>query len=219
MATTLRKLSSQIIEVLSGGDQSKDSQLDDRMMYEHIRQAMAQLLKLEILDLRAQGDRTIPQLHVATYLVASVIEDTDSLEASISMPDIPITLPWNKGVVRIFPRAKPHERLIRVLHYNSSRGLPAGGLECQMGYFLKGNKAVLVNFDDKDKFPKGAIVELLVPFPGTQDVDTTLPITPEHEDQVKEIVAAKYRPRIPQDKINDNADLAELDVRRVRQDR
>lgn len=218
MATTLRKLASQVIERLSGGDQSKDSQIDERMLYEDIRQSIAQLIKIQIFERRNEGDdRMVPQSHIATYSV-NIDTDTDNLEATFTLPDVPISLPYERGVTRVYPKKRPHEYLVRVPSRTVAKGLAAGYLEGKIGYALEGNKGYLLEYKDRlnEKLKKGLNVQLLVPFPTTQQADDQLPVTPDQESEIIDTVIQKYLFMPSQDRVNDGIDSAKLDTRNIR---
>jgi hypothetical protein len=203
MATTLRKLASQVIEILSGGDQNRDSQIDERMIFEQIRQLAAEAIMLKTLELRESGDRSVPQSYVASYQINQVQTDPATKETYFDLPDVPLALPYNKGIQRVFPYGRPQDRLIKLISATSSKFLKSGNLEKQKGYWLRGN-SVRMSYKDKDSFPKGLVVDLVVPFPSTQDKDAQLPILPEHEGQIIRQVLQIYGVQSPKDDINDN---------------
>ena len=202
--TTLRKIAAEIHRILSGGQLSNDSELDERYTIELIRNAMAEILKLQYLTKRqVADDRTHEKMYVATYPKIEVKWDDDTERAYAELPDFYVSLPYNRGVVSVASMDKPLDPMIQKLNPSVSSTLPAGKLQGKIGYYVEGLR-VYWDEDVRKKNVRKVLVKLIVPAPNTLKNDDNLPVTPEQVGGIIDRVIGWYKAEGIQDRISDS---------------
>ncbi len=199
MSVTLRKMAQEVIRLESGGDQSMDSQLSEGYVILFIRQAANKLLNGRMLERMANDDRSTLQLMIASYEVT--VEGTLP-NKFITLPDFYVNLPFNKGLHAIAPVEDPTNHFIPRHNPAVSKNLPCADLDPgQYSYWTKGMK---VYFDgDQVDFGK-VLVDLVVAAPDNVGIDDALPLFPEHQVDIIQMVREMIKTQPPQDKILDN---------------
>lgn len=205
---TLRKLAWQYIDEMTGGRQSQDSTLDDRMVALEIRAILNELIKPEYYTKYAQGDRSAITQCIATYKNIPIKKDED-LDAFYSdLPEFYIALPYNKGVHSVIMADRRNQVPIPLVRRNTpgvSYNTDVFQMIRKKSYYVEGLK-VYYDSRDIDTKKNKAIIKLIVAAPDSIGLDDPLPILPEHQAEVLRRLRQKVK--APIDIINDNIDAA-----------
>lgn len=89
---------------VAGGDRKTESELSYQDVIFRIRQICNELLKAKYLDKYQDGDRSAILNCVATYELQLQNDTVDGV-TYVTLPEFYISLPYNRGVHRIFQRA------------------------------------------------------------------------------------------------------------------
>ncbi len=201
---TLAVLRDQIIRRLSGGDQSSDSQIDNREIERLIFQVLNAAIKIEYFtNIRAEDVHGVSgQFYY--ILTCDVVKDNIRKENYIILDQPFITLPNDKGLDQITPLNGKCKSFIPVKPgFNALyHGLEAGNLEMRAGFYPERNKV----FFTKDIISQGTskVMVRLVVAAGSDVV-----IDPAIEESVIKAVMDIMIPKLPQDKIVNNVDDAQ----------
>lgn len=201
---TVNQIAHQVRRDLTGGDTSKDSNFNIEYIKIRARQGLNKLLKLAIYEKRNNFDRSAVTQYIATYPNLDVEEDTDRGEPYLDIPEFYQSLPHNKGIYAVCPNDNHQEPLIRRNFQSVSYGLPCYHLEGKKGYYVEGMRI----YFDKDFDDGKATLKLIVAAPDKFGDDDPLPILPEQQFDLIDMVKASMAERPLEDKINDgNPDI------------
>lgn len=194
---TLQKLAYQIIRLegasLTSGLFTPDHLLDDSQLstdqglvlnyvIQFCRQAANSLLSPIIYKNINDDDRSTLPLVIASYEVS--VQGTNP-NKYIDLPEFYQSLPFNKGLYGIAPVKDRANHFIPRLNPAVSRSLPCSDLEPdQYSYFTEGLK---VYFDEDMDLGK-ILVKLLVVAPDTIAATASLPIYPEMQVELIQMV-------------------------------
>jgi hypothetical protein len=200
---TLRKIAAEVKRLESGGDPSQDSQLSEAYLILLARQAANAVLHTRIherLNTPDDGDRSVPQLMIASY---EIDVEGDAPNKRITLPEFQQNLAFNRGLV-IAPVDDPTNHFIPRHNPGVSKFLPCAELEeGQNSYWQKGKN---VYFDESMDLAK-VLVDLLVAAPDSVGIDDALPIYPEMQFEIIAMVRQMIANKPLQDKLLDgNAD-------------
>ena len=201
MNITLRQIAFLVIDDLSGGDSSADSNLDPRPIILKARGKLAYICKIQKFERYAQGDRTSPSIYIYTFEDQKVSKPSGDKYATATLPDIPIDLAHNKGIHEICPQTDLYEPYIRRNNQGVTRHTRAGDLQENVGWWTEGTKII---FYPKDKVGSKVAIKLLLPAPETIGEDTALPMAPEVLSQLVEELKKEMLSPVIQDTLNDN---------------
>lgn len=208
--TTLRKFSWEIMRILSGGQQSKDTEFDTRYVSELIRTAMNEVVPIEVIRKRSQADdRSAIRMYIASYPSIAVQYDAVTKRSYAEIPEFYQSMVYGRGVYAVSFNDKPHETMIQCLNPEATQGLRAANLETRLGYSVEGLR---IWWDKKlgktGKDAEKVLIRLIIAAPSTIGLDDTLPIIPEQKAMIQDRVLAWLRDEGIQDKISDeNKDL------------
>lgn len=199
MSVTLRKMAQEVIRLESGGNSSNDSQLNEGYVMLFIRQAANKLLNGRMLERMAQDDRSNLQLMIASY---EVDVQGDNPTKYIDLPDFYVNLPFNKGLHAIAPVDDPTNHFIPRHNPAVSMNLPCADLDPgQCSYWTKGMK---VYFDGDQLDLSKVLVDLVVAAPDNVAADDSLPLYPEQQFDIIQMVREMLKTVPLQDKVLDN---------------
>jgi hypothetical protein len=197
---TLRQLVRQIITDLSGGDISRDTPYNENYVAQRVRFRLNGLLKLTFFEKYAEGDKTPINTYIWRYEKVPVQKGDKSL--FIDLPVVPVTLPHDKGVWKVYPENNPYESFIPRHNVGITSILPAGRLQGKRGYWRVGKKI----FFDNNQTPivKEVDVELIIAAPETLGLDEDLPATPEVLSECIQLVKQDVAKMILEDTIDNS---------------
>lgn len=198
---SLAQLTELIIRRLSGGDPSSDSQLDKREIEMHILQAANAAIKIEYFtNIRADDVHGTSGQNIYTY-VLDVKKDAVRGEEYIDLSVPYVSLPHDKGIYEIEPLNGKCKTFIPTKNGETAvyRGLPAGNLEGQTGFYPERAKVF---------FTKPIICQ------GTSKVRVRQVVAygsdvifdPGIEESIVKSVLEIMIPQLPQDRIANNVD-------------
>ena len=217
MATTPKKLASQIIRLLEAGPKGKDSKLSEKYIQTEILQVINKILKTQwYADRNAGEGSAVNHLCVATYSNVTVSEDSDRGKCYATLPASPEPLPGGLGVQWVKPWKAGHpgeERQMIPLAYGDLEllgGLNVGAeiINDQWCYELDRSKIWFSEKDNETLVEAGiTAVEmgLVIIDPATYGDNDTLPISPSQEAEViREVLTLHgYNPAQVADVLND----------------
>lgn len=201
MITTLGRLAEQIILLESGGTKSRDSELlDDDVIY-HIRQVAAALLKVEYFDgIKSEEFHDVPHHYIYPYTV-TVQKDAVRDQSYIVLPDVPSSLPGNKGLRAVVTKKNPYDPIPII-----SEGQMAM-IRLNMGKdivcYPEGKNVYFNQRLDKHSISE-VIVKIVTAVPESLGVDEQVYMPYDMQARVIEEVRKRIQPK-PQDIANDNA--------------
>jgi hypothetical protein len=175
MATNYKLLSEQIRRAYSRGIDREDTspRLDDREIKLYVVQAINMLIKAEIANIGENVDSVL-----GTY---ELERDGTSPLFYVTLPVIPISLPKNMGIWRVYQSGCPWNPYIPLKHgdFDIAQGTPAQYLETYVGYYQDGKRVYFT------KEPSATVTLKLVVNDPAKITDTeVLPIPPEMESMV-----------------------------------
>lgn len=204
---TLTQLADIFISDFSGGDQSKDSQLDKREVILKIRSYLNPILKLEYYGKMNEGDKSAITSAIASYEVN--LSEDDAGQKYIDIPDFYMTLPHNKGLHRIHIKGNAFRDFIPVSNPGVSGELPHMKIKGLQYFYVEGKKAMMLNGCIASKADK-IVLQLIVPAPDSLGDTDPLPLLKEHMGDVMARLKQDFAPMamIPNDYANNqNKDI------------
>lgn len=208
MIETLGTIAEGCIRDLSGGDIPDDSPYKMEFVVPHVRDAMREDLKMEILQRRGgmggrEDDRSPITQFIATYPDVLVKTDSTTARAYIDLPAY-MSLKFNKGVHAISQMKSPLKQFIPVANPGVTINLPHGDFERDnQGYYLEGQKAFFMRDLRRDEITK-VLLKLIMPAAESFGIDDPLPLLPENVARIKEVVKVRIQNKVINDRLNDN---------------
>lgn len=179
MATNYLLLSEQIKRAYSRGIDREDisPRLDSREVKLYVVQAINQLIKLEIASIGENLDTVI-----GTY---TAVRAGASPSYYIDLPVLPISLPKNMGIWRVYKSDCPWAPFVplKMGDFDIAQGTPSQYLEQLTGYYQEGKRICFT----KDP-GENITLKLVVNDPGKISDTDILPIPPEMETLVIDMV-------------------------------
>ena len=195
---TLRSLAWQFIDDFSGGGKTVDSKLDERDVILKIRQIINEILPLQLYKNYAEGDVSGPAMYIATYEL-TLLNDADRNLAYITLPEFHTSLPYNRGIHRIYLKDDPYRDIVISHQPGIGANLKAGNVAGINYGFQEGLKFILRNVSvEPDEEPKKVIYQPIIAAPDTIGINDPLPIIPEQQGEILKRLMIIYRP-VPQD--------------------
>lgn len=215
--TTLQKLSSQVIRLLSAGAKTKDSNLNQDYIIAELRQLCNKKIRAEFYSSLNAGDRDVNHLCIATYEDIEVLFDEGRQRCYIDMPVFPESLPGSLGIQEIRPQTgdpsidvamipiMPHElELFRSLNVGLEVMRDQYCWEPDRGktWFTDANNESLIEAGITEVEMKCVVID-----PAQIGDTDNLPISPGYEiDIITECLQLHgYSTREATDLVNDNA--------------
>jgi hypothetical protein len=197
----LRIIAQQVIRRVSGGDQSRDSKLDLREVTRYMLQILNEQIKIDYLtNIKIEDDHGVSgqYMFVAT---ATILKDNTRDEFYITLPTAYSALPHEKGLHEISPTNGKCATFIPCRNGSRAlfKGLPAGNLEGNIGYYPERDKVWFVT-NPKKKGVDKVMIKLIV------GVNDDVVIDPGTEKMLVDKAVEFFSNRPPQDRINDNVD-------------
>jgi hypothetical protein len=113
--TTYNKLAEQIILFMSGGDKSRDSELEFEDVVLLVRQAVAEYVKMEVFtDSKIEGNLDAGFQYIYTQKNVSVVWDEANCECYALIPVVPMSIPGNRGVKSVEPNKNPGKAFLPI---------------------------------------------------------------------------------------------------------
>ncbi len=181
---TLRQIAAQHMDRVAGGDVPSSSPLSFQQVIFQIRQIANLVLKVSSIEKYNDGDRSAVTNCIATYELTLQNDSVDGV-AFVTLPDFYISLPYNRGVHRIFQRAlkqagNPTDKEFTIMHQ------PAVSLKTRtarypgMNYcWIEGFKVKFYNMYAEPGATNKVVSQLIVAAPDQVGEDDALPIMPE----------------------------------------
>jgi hypothetical protein len=194
-----------IIRDLSGGDIPNDSPYSFEQVIAHLRNAMREDLKLEILTRRSgrEDDRTSITQYIATYENVEVQKESSTFRVYIDLPSAYMSLKHNKGIHAVSPMTKPNERMIPVANPGVTSHLRHAELErLNYGFYVEGQRIYWMRDIKSDGIPK-VLLKLIIPAPDNLGNDDPLPLLPENFARIMDMVKNRVANRVMNDRLND----------------
>lgn len=196
---TLRKLAYLFIDEVSGGGKTTDSKLDERDVILKIRQILNEVMALKYFEKYQEGDRSAISMYISTYSLP-VLHDTDLNRAYITLPEFNASLPYNRGLHRMWLKSDNDQKDIVISHHPGIGGRIRAGQVADIIYaHQEGLSVIFRNMAvEPDEEPETIITQLIIAGPDSIDKNDPLPIIPEQQAEVLRRLTASYRPT-PQD--------------------
>ena len=214
--TTKKKIAAQVIRLLSGGNPTKDSNLNEKYIMEEVGQVAHKLIKGEYYELKNAFDEPLQHTYIATYTNITVTNDTQRQRNYALLPARPMHLPGGLGIQEVSPyTGKPaiDVPMIPLMPHEISlfRGLNTGmeifkdswcwEPDRDRVWFTEMNDETLI-----DKSITAVEMKLAVIDPAQVGETDELPVCPEMEiDIIREVLALHgYTGKEVQDLVNDD---------------
>lgn len=197
---TPRKLAFEFRRMEAGGDPGPDFHIPEAYAILLVRQCLAMLIKPQIFENYNDDDRNLPGMFWAYYTVN--VQGTGN-HKYIDLPEFYVGLDRNRSV-RIAPVQEPTREFIPRNNPGLTYNLPCADAEMQDTYYIEGLKA----FFDKEVDIAKVLVKLFVPAPASIEDDDILPIYPEQQIPLLQLMRQAWKNDVIQDKVIDgNKDL------------
>jgi hypothetical protein len=197
---TYNKLAEQFILYASGGDKSRDSELEFPDVVLVARQAVSELVKLEIFtDSKSEGNLDAQFHYVRPEKNIDVVWDNTNCECYAIIPDVPLSIPGNRGIKEVGPNTNQGKSFYPIK--SGQYSMYAEILEeNDVVYWPEGNK-VIFHKNIKNKHSKVAM-RLIVAAPSSLDADADFFLPDDIQASVLDRMKQMLMPEQPQDKIN-----------------
>jgi len=184
---TLRQLAYTAIGRLQGGDRKTTSEYSVQDIVFKLRGICNEFLKADYITKYSDSDRGAIAQCIASYEL-ELENDPDC--AFVTLPEIPINLPWNRSIHRIFQRAyhlsgDPTDKEFTLSHQ------PAIGLKTRTarypGINICWQESFKIKFFDLFAEPgenSKIIAQIIVAAPSSIGEDDPLPIPPEWSSKI-----------------------------------
>lgn len=209
---TIYRLAEEINRILSGGDIPTATNVTIPEIKIAIGQAINQLLKTDWFQTKTEFDETIPNGSVLG-LYEDILVTSSNGKSKSTLPIKPLKLPRNMGVFAIYPKTSENgdydlDKEFIPLQMGQGALLKSqvliNDLLGQIGYECYGNE-IRYTKDLTAIYPYIRVAMRLVIMDISQYDDyDALPILPEHEMQVKQMVIAMYSKEPIADKLVDS---------------
>lgn len=201
---TLKQLAALHIDKWSGGMQGVDSNLHYRSTILKIRGLVNEILKIEVLHARNEGDRNGPAQYIASYDLT--VEKTDGV-AKATLPEFYIQMPYNAGIYRVFPRNRRQGGFDFVRTYNPgvSANTDAGNYAGHKNYWVEGKVIYFRKAFSEPDDNMDITVQLFVAAPDLIGENDLLPISPDQQMEILRRLDVLAQPIVPQDKLNNQS--------------
>jgi hypothetical protein len=212
MSTTLRKVAALHIDQISGGDQSKDSQLKYPMIIARIRHLLNDFIKPLIYEGYNDDSKIPPSNFIVNYEITVV---NDVLGAYVDLPDFYLSLPHGRGIHRVIQRIPvgtmpgqfTETEIIPTQSPSINQNTRAGRYPTHKKYYVEGQRIRLQNIYADPGQTNKLIVQTICAAPDSIGENDILPISPEQVSQVLLKLNGFIYP-VPLDKLNnDNPDI------------
>lgn len=214
--TTKKKLAAQIMRLLSGGNKTKDSNLNELYIIEEIGQVCHKLIRGEYFELKNAFDEPLQHTYIATYTNVTVTNDTQRQRNYALLPARPMHLPGGLGIQEVRPyTGKPAKDvpMIPIMPHEISlfSGLNTGMEIFKDSYcwepdrdrvwFTEKNDATLI-----DNSITAVEIKMAVIDPAQVGTTDELPISPEMEiDVISQVLALHgYTGKEAEDLVNND---------------
>ena len=183
---TIGRLTEQLRRVYNKPLDNDDlNNLKHREARMYIIQAINKILKMQVMEAFREGNVEVPNCSIATYENVPVTKDGDY--AVLQLPAIPIRLPMNMGIWKIYDTGNPFDPYIPIVGMDESLmgESPAKYLEQNIGFYVTG-RTIRFTEDITSGLPmiNQVNVELLVQNLETITEDELLPLTSDQEGAV-----------------------------------
>ena len=203
--TTLEKEAYVIKDRLAGGEDNLDNKTDVRDIIMVYRDVMKDELMAVWYANMNVGDRSQIPMYIATYAgddALEVVEDTTGFMKA-TLKELYSELPYNKGIVRVFPNDNPKVEIIRSNNPNVSSNLPwVVNMEKKPSYYIEGIELKIRENNWNENWKKVGVKQL-IPAPESLAEDAILPIMPGQKQRIRERVTNYFLGQGPQDVLND----------------
>ncbi len=198
---TLAELTQQVIRIVSGGNQSKDSQLDKREVKLFLVQELNYAIKMEYYSNSSSMDKGVSGQYIATF-VQTVLRDNVRSETYIEVPVPYIAIGGtDKGIKEVSPMNDKEQSYVPTPNgaKNIFRGLPAGNLEQRVGFYPERSK-IYFSVDIMKKGVSKVRLKLIVAAGDDMVID------PAIETTIRDKAVAAFSKEGKQDRLNDQVD-------------
>lgn len=201
--TTLRKLAALHIDKWSGGQHGVDSPMYYRTEILKIRGILNELLRVQTLQARNEGDKTASGNCIASYDLAVAVAGG---VAKATLPQFPINLPFNGGIHRVFPKNRIQGGFDFTRTYNPgvSAHSEAGNYPGYKYYWQQGKELCFKGAYSEPNEDMNVTVQIIVAAPDSIGENDELPIGPDMETEVLRRMDQLRLPMVPVDKVNNN---------------
>ena len=193
---TLNQLASQFIDDISGQSKTTDSRWDVREVVLKIRQLLNEVMVLNYFGKYQEGDRSAITQYISTYKL-TLQNDSDLNRAFVTFPEGYVSLPYNRGVHRVFLKRDDENYKDVVISHNPGVGqnIKAGNVPDVIYGYLEGLNLVFRNLSvEPDDEPLTVVAQLIIAAPDSIGLNDPLPVVPEQVSEVMKRLMAMYRP-------------------------
>lgn len=202
---TRGELAERILRIIYDGTPPNDAAIDIREVGLHINSALAFLAKANFYEnYKFEGVAYVNDGYISTFKDVAVTSDTDVDLKYITLPENPVGLPKNRGVVEISKmKDKSTTPVIMVAANKRSIYQGLNSIKNRIIGWQEGNK---VYFDGATAGFSKALVKLVAP--ASNDMGESLNIPKDAEEQIIEMIVKRLmvQRQIGQDKTMDGVD-------------
>jgi hypothetical protein len=200
---TLKQLAALHIDKWSGGMQGNDSQMFYRSTILKIRGLMNEVLRIETLRARDEGDKNGPVQYIASYDL--LVTKTGGI-AKVTLPEFYLQMPFNGGIYRVFPKDRRQGGFDFVRTYNPgiSANTDAGNYAGHKNFWAEGKELYFRKAFVEPNEDLNVTVQIFVGAPDTVGENDILPISPDQQSEILRRLDILAQPIVPQDKVNNN---------------
>lgn len=199
---TLRNIADLLIHDLSGGVASKDSTLDRRDIIMKARGYLNTLLKPIYFEKKNEGDNSPISQAIYSYEL-SLEEEAGTKQKYLTIPDVYMALPFNKGINRLYVKGNPNRDFVIQHNPGISGTLPHTKLKNIQFCYIEGMKIKMGKGCTAKKADK-LILQIINIAPDALGENDPLPIIPEQLADLNKMLKSDYAPflQIPADMAN-----------------
>jgi hypothetical protein len=202
---TLRNIADLLLHDLSGGVPSKDSNLDRRDIIMKARAYMNAVIKPIYFEKKNEGDNSAITQAIYPYEV-SLEEESGTKQKYLTIPDVYMALPHNKGIHRLHIKGNPYSDFTIQHNPGISGTLPHTKLKNIQYCYIEGMKIKMGPGCTAKKADK-LILQIINIAPDALGDNDPLPLMPEQLAELNRLLKADYAPllQVPADMANNQS--------------
>lgn len=189
--TTLKNIADLIMHDWSGGDRSKDSQLDERDVIKKARLYCNSVLKPVIYEKKNEGDNSA--ITQAIYSYELNLQEDSAQQKYLAIPDSYMALVHNKGIHRLYIKGNPYNDFVIMHQPGISGRLPHTKMKNIQFCYVEGMLVKMGPGCTAKKADK-LVLQIINAAPDSIGINDNLPMMPEQLTEVLRLLKADYMP-------------------------
>ena len=199
--TTYNQLAEQVIILASGGDQSRDSELESEDIILLCKQVASNIIRNEMYAEMVKLNDNLPGFQYL-WTTTEVATKIKTGVYTITLPSIPFNLPNDRGIHAVFPDDNLDNPIMYVPY--AAQSFVKDALVGELAYSVERDTLRVFNVCGP---LKNVTLQLVMVSPDDQGKDDPVFIPPEFQQMIVQEVFEIIMGRPPMDVVNDSKDV------------